>query len=112
MRTSFFNTNLSGADASQATMIEVDLRNANLKGTNFSAANMNGADISRAELAGANFTKAMIRDSLWIMTDMRDANFDMASLHRCDLNMARYDETTRFPKNFDPENTGARDVVD
>ena len=61
---------------------------------------------------GADFTLAKIRDSLWIMADMRGADFDRASLHRSDLNMAKYDETTRFPKGFDPNNTGYKDVMD
>jgi hypothetical protein len=43
---------------------------------------------------------------------MRQANFNLASLHRSDLSMARWDETTRFPKGFDPNNTGYKDVVD
>jgi uncharacterized protein YjbI with pentapeptide repeats len=73
---------------------------------------MNGVDISRAVLAGADFTKAMLRDSMWIMTDMRGANFHQASLHRSDLSMAIWDETTRFPQGFDPRNTGSKDVVD
>jgi hypothetical protein len=46
------------------------------------------------------------------MADMRGANFDKASLHRSDLNMAQYDETTRFPIGFDPNNTGYKDVMD
>ena len=43
---------------------------------------------------------------------MRNANFEGASLHRSDLNMAKHDETTRFPKGFDPLNTGWKDVTD
>ena len=46
------------------------------------------------------------------MADMRGANFDRASLHRSDLNMAKYDDTTRFPSGFDPTNTGYKDVMD
>jgi uncharacterized protein YjbI with pentapeptide repeats len=93
-------------------MIEVDLRNANLSRARFQGANMNGADLSRAIMDKADFTLAKIRDSMWIMTDMRHANFDRASLHRSDLSMAKYDETTRFPKGFDPKNTGWKDVVE
>ena len=42
--------------------------------------------------------------------DLRGANFDRASLHRSDMTMAKYDDTTRFPKGFDPNNTGEKDV--
>ena len=61
-------------------------------------------------LAQADFTQAMIRDSMWIRTDMRHANFAQASLHRSDLSMAMYDDTTRWPDKFDPTNTGWKDV--
>ena len=110
MRASFINAELDGADFGQSTMIEVDLRNANLSGANFQSCNMNGADLGRALMDGANFSLAMIRDSMWIMADMRNANFEGASLHRADLNMAIYDQTTRFPQGFDPQNTGWKDV--
>jgi uncharacterized protein YjbI with pentapeptide repeats len=63
-------------------------------------------------MVGTDFTKAMIRDSMWTMSDMRGANFDQASLHRSDLSMAKFDDTTRFPKGFDPYNTGEKDVMD
>ena len=43
---------------------------------------------------------------------MRGANFDQASLHRSDLSMAKWDDTTRFPKGFDPLNTGFKDVTE
>ena len=61
-------------------------------------------------MGGANFSLAMIRDSMWIMADLRNANFEGASLHRADMNMAIYDQTTRFPRGFDPQNTGWKDV--
>ena len=73
---------------------------------------MNGADLSRAVMDGTNFSLAMIRDSMWIMADMRNAILEGASLHRSDMNMAKYDETTRFPEGFDPENTGWKDVIE
>ncbi len=63
-------------------------------------------------MTGADFTKAMIRDSMWTMSDMRGANFDRASLHRSDLSMAKFDDTTRFPQGFDPYHTGEKDVLD
>jgi uncharacterized protein YjbI with pentapeptide repeats len=88
------------------------MRNADLTNVNFAASNMNGADLSRAILDGANFTQAMIRDSMWIMTDMKNANFDKASLHRSDLSMAKYDDSTRFPNGFNPLDTGWKDVTD
>ena len=59
---------------------------------------MNGADLDRAVMTGSDFTKAMIRDSMWTGTDMRGANFHEASLHRSDLSMAVWDETTRSPR--------------
>ena len=53
-------------------------------------------------MRGSNFSNAKIRDSMWIMTDMRGANFDRASLHRCDMTMGKWDDTTNFPPGFDP----------
>ena len=52
----------------------------------------------------------MVRDSMWTMADMRGANFNQASLHRSDLSMAKFDETTLFPNGFDPYDTGFKDV--
>ena len=81
-------------------MIEADLRNADLFGALFVYTNMNGAD----------FTRAMIRDSMWIAANMTGASFDQASLHRADFTLAKWDDTTTFPKSFDPNNIEFLDV--
>ena len=91
-------------------MIEADLRNADLTDAKFVSTNMNGADLSRCIMAGADFTKAMIRDSMWIAANMTGANFDQASLHRADFTLAKWDQTTTFPKGFDPYNIEFLDV--
>ena len=91
-------------------MIEADLRNTNMTNTRFHSSMMNGADLSRANMVGADFHLAMIRDSMWIATDVRGASFTQTSLHRSDFNLAKWDDTTTFPDNFDPEDTGPKDV--
>ena len=52
----------------------------------------------------------MIRDSMWIAANMTGANFDQASLHRADFTLAKWDNTTTFPKGFDPYNIEFLDV--
>ena len=52
----------------------------------------------------------MIRDSMFIAANMTGANFDQASLHRADFTLAKWDNSTTFPKGFDPNNIEFLDV--
>ena len=54
-RASFLGTDLTSADCSQTTAIEVDLRSANLTDSNWQGANLNGADVSRAVMKRRGF---------------------------------------------------------
>ena len=91
-------------------MIEADLRNADLTGTLFVSTNVNGADLTRCSMSGPDFTRAIIRDSMWIAANMTGVNFDQANLHRASFSLAKWDQTTTFPKGFDPNNVEFLDV--
>ena len=93
-------------------MIEIDLRNTDLTEALFVSTNMKGADLSRCSMSGADFTRAMVRDSMWIAANMTGANFDQASLHRAYFTLAKWDQTTTFPKGLDPHNVEFLDVGD
>lgn len=78
--------NLAGADLVGARLLETDLTDAVLDGANLSKANLYRARLYGASLFGANLDGADLRRSL-------------------------YDDKTVFPKNFNPELTGAHRIA-
>ena len=77
-----FNTNLEWAD----------LQGANLQNAYLKKANLQGAKLIRANLRGANLTEAMLKGAI---------------LHAADLRGAKYNQDTKWPTDFDPEQAGA-----
>jgi len=74
--------NLAGADLVGARLLETDLTDATLNNANLSKANLYRARLYGASLIGAN-------------------------LEGADLRRVLYDDQTVFPKNFNPERSGA-----
>jgi uncharacterized protein YjbI with pentapeptide repeats len=79
----FYGCNLEGADFRGAILKRASLQVANLKGADLRTADLNLANLLGANLAGA---------------DLSEANLKWAHLKG-----AKYDRTTRLPKDIDPE---------
>lgn len=73
-------SDLSGADFSEATLKESNLRQALLSGANFTLAKLENSDLSEADCQRANFTRANLVGSLFVRTDFRQANLTGANL--------------------------------
>ena len=78
-----------------------------MKGLNLSGVvKLRGADLRGADLRGADLWGTNLRDA-----NLSDANLRGANLRGNDLNWvylhgAKYDEDTKFPDGFDPEEAG------
>jgi Pentapeptide repeats (8 copies) len=129
--------NLAGADLAQAELSDADLRGTNLAGANLDSANLSGVDLRNANLVGANlhFASAVgtvlrrahlmqadlrrilldlpdVREADLRQADLRGAEIVGADLRTTDLRGARlegatYDDLTRWPKGFVPQQHGA-----
>jgi uncharacterized protein YjbI with pentapeptide repeats len=88
---------LEEADLSGASLTESRLQEADLAGADLTAASLLRARLDRANLAGANLTRATL-----IGTNLRGANLTGTA-----LTDARYDHTTKWPRDFDPRQAGA-----
>lgn len=73
-------SDLSGADFSEATLKESNLRQALLTQANFRLAKLENSDLSEADCQRADFTRANLMGSLLIRTDFRQVNFTGANL--------------------------------
>lgn len=91
-RARFSRASLVGADLSLADLTGVCFRRAGLMGTNLRGAVLDDADLGDAFLAGAHLEGA----------DLRFAHLQEAKLSGC-----YFDETTQWPKGFDPWDRGA-----
>ena len=101
----FTGANLQDAIISGVYFLRANLSKANLKGTKKlnigSAASLRGADLRKVELSGS--ANAM---------DMREADLrgarlkDVYSLADARIKRAKYDRTTIFPADFDPQQAG------
>lgn len=108
--------NLKGSDLRKANLMGSVLKNANLKQANLNRANLNGANLKQADL-----TKATIKSADLNWAVLRGANLSQANLSRANLGWAilvdadltktilkkaRYNEHTKWPKDFSPEEAG------
>jgi hypothetical protein len=83
------------------TLEGVDLRGCNLRGASLPDANLQRADLTGADLGGADLECADLRGA-----KLTAANLGGAKLAGAHLTWARYDCTTRWPRNFDPRKRG------
>lgn len=88
-----------------------------LKNAKFQGANLKWANFQWSELQGAEFQGADLKDTNFQSADIYEANFKGAKLHGANLRecsnietanwkKAEYDNTTRFPVDFAPDNFG------
>ncbi|MBP2168753.1 uncharacterized protein YjbI with pentapeptide repeats [Erwinia toletana] len=110
------DTTLAGADFSQATLKQSNLRQTVLSGAKFTLAKLENSDLSEAQCQGSDFTRANLVGSMFVRTDFRQtnftdanlmgallqktqlagANFSNANLFRTDLSQSFTDEHTRL----------------
>jgi uncharacterized protein YjbI with pentapeptide repeats len=88
---------LANADLLHASLAEADLTGAVLTGVMLAGAELVDASLAGADLTGANLTKA----------NLAGANLEGARLAGAVLKKARFDNRTRWPANFEPEQHGA-----
>ena len=88
--------NLEGALLGFARLEGAHLRFARLEGAYLFGANLKGADLRGAYLEGADLKGA----------DLRGAYLEGADLDGANLDRAQYNESTSFPKGFDPKARG------
>lgn len=106
------DVNLSNSNLSYASMVRANLSGANLSHTNLSDAELdsaclNKADLSQAvlesaNLASANLSEANLRNANLSYSNLKAADLGKADLRGADLEDVKYDETTRFPEDFNP----------
>jgi hypothetical protein len=95
-------TRLAHARLNGAVLEWAHLRRANLRGARLAAADLRHANLIYADLRGADLRRA----------DLRGADMTGAKLANARLAEARYDCVTQWPKGFDPQGCGAKQVTD
>lgn len=79
------------------------LSGANLTGTDLSGADLTGAGLSGSDLTGANLSEANLTGAVLWGANLTDANLMIAPFMLAILTGARYDNTTKWPKEFNPK---------
>jgi uncharacterized protein YjbI with pentapeptide repeats len=102
-------TTLRGRSFRNAKMYWAMMAGADLSGCNFEGADMRGANLRDAKLVNANLRDADLGlDNLGGATQLQGADLTDAILHGAKLAGAEYDDRTRFPDEFVPEQAGMR----
>jgi uncharacterized protein YjbI with pentapeptide repeats len=103
---------LSGSNLATADMTQAILSNADLKGAYLFKADMTGAVLTDAALAGAELKHAKLVNADLTRANLTDASLIGANLTGAVLTGtvftgAHFDNRTRWPANFEPEQHGA-----
>jgi uncharacterized protein YjbI with pentapeptide repeats len=94
-------SNLRETDCARTSLVMAELHHADLRGTRMDATDLRAADLRYTELQGADLSGAILEGDdppLGLFTGPLD------------LYEARYDNKTRWPRGFEPEDYGARRV--
>lgn len=95
---------LRQADLSDADLTEANLSKANLSGANLSKAKLEKTDFSEADLSGADIRGVDLTDVRLGGADLRSATLNNATgLMEAELVDAIYNNETRFPDGFNPQ---------
>jgi uncharacterized protein YjbI with pentapeptide repeats len=100
----FPGAQLAGVNFSNCKLYWAMLSGANLRSANFRGADLRGASLAGADCTGADFSDANFGPgNIGIFgADLRGTNFSEAVLDGATLLSAKYDESTVFPRGFDP----------
>lgn len=103
---SLFAANLSNITINNTILNEADLNSANLSGANLSNVDLTDADLYKVNLRGASINVNLERANL-SNADLSGANLlNAQNLDKAELEGAIYDNETKFPDSFNPENSG------
>lgn len=107
MRADLNEANLSEAKLNQANLSQASLRRANLSGANLPEANLFGADLTGANLKRANLREANFSQANLTEANLSEVDLSATYLYSSDLEGAKYNRNTKWPKGFDPTARGA-----
>ena len=85
-----------------AQLYDINLFLADLTGTYLTHANLSGANLTGADLTDTNLCDTILADAKLYGTNLKKALYCATAI----FEGARYDETTEFPPDFDPEEAG------
>lgn len=86
--------------------------NSNFENTSFSGCRFENVWFSHAQLYGTDFRAATFTDVDFSNARIVGADFRGAEFLRCDFSGAQFDESTRWPEDFDPTAAGALKMED
>lgn len=102
----FVFRNLRGADFSNADLSNTWLQGCDLRAANFSGAKMEGTVLFGADVRGADFNESIIDRANFQQARLEGAELQSATIRDSDMR-GTYDESTRWPNDYDPEEQGA-----
>jgi len=102
--------NLDKASLRYAILAHAQMRGSSLQESDFSGANLVGAYLYASKLYDSNFENAELSYTDFSYCGLHGANLNGENLHTSILKDAMFDETTIWPKGFDPIANGARVV--
>ena len=100
-------TQMEGLNLARIWAKEADFRGARLRRANLRSAMILKADFEGADLRGANLCGATFNDASFHKADLRGANLSGTEVDCANFRGALYDDSTRWPKDIDPEHEGA-----
>jgi len=96
-KASFKNCDLSNTQFTNAILKHAQFKQVNFENTHFTETDLSHADLTDANLNGAQFTRTKM-----VGANLRGADLSQLSSGTIDLTDAVYDQTTKFPPQFDP----------
>ena len=97
---------LQGAKLQEANLQHAELQGAKLQEANLQHAKLQEANLENAELQEANLQHAKLQNAKLQNAKLQNANLQHAELQGADLGGAEYNDSTQFPKGFDPGKRG------
>lgn len=96
------DSDLHGADLRRAVLAGADLNDARLPSARLTRANLWNAHLRKADLTGADLTSADLFEASLEGSNLCGTDLTDAWMERISLDDARYDEKTRWPRDFTP----------